>query len=82
MQYQKELKDCRHSAPSIQSNPLVKYSGENNADHIPDMDLEEINFFINETEKDSSDDGWEMGGTGKEIHNAFDIFEEDEGDDE
>ena len=52
-----------------------------NADHIPDMDLE-IDFFINEKEKDSSDDKWEMEGTGYEIRNAFDIFEEDEGDDE
>ena len=45
------------------------------------MDLE-IDFFINEKEKDSSDDKWEMEGTGHEIRNAFDIFEEDEGDDE
>ena len=58
-------------------DPLVKYSDESNADHIPDMDLEEIDFFISEKEKDSSDDEWEMEGTGEEIRNAFHIFEED-----
>ena len=46
------------------------------------MDLEEIEFFVNEKEKDLSDDEWEMEDTGQEIPNAFDIFEEDEGNDE
>ena len=32
--------------------------------------------------EDLSDDEREMEGTGKNIHYAFDIFEEDEGDDE
>ena len=63
-------------------DPLVKYSDESNADHLPDIDLEEIDFFINKKEKDLSDDEREMEGAGEEICIAFDIFEEDEGDDE
>lgn len=57
--------------------PLVKY--ESIADHTPNMDVEEIDFFINK-KKDSMTNGkWKV--TGEEIRNAFDLFEEDADDD-
>ena len=62
-------------------DPLVNHADESD-NHLPKMNSEEIDFFINlrgEVE-DSSDDEWEMEDTGVEIRNAFDMFLDDESD--
>ena len=52
---------------------------------LPNANSEEIDFFVYSREDDSSDDeGWGMEGSGEELRNAFDLFEDekDEEDDE
>ena len=62
-------------------DPLVNHADESD-NHLPNMNSEEIDFFINlrGEEEDSSDDEWEMEDTGVEIRNAFDMFLDDESD--
>ena len=62
-------------------DPLVNQADESD-NHLPNMNSEEIDFFINlrGEEEDSSDDEWEMEDTGVEICNAFDMFLDDESD--
>ena len=61
-------------------DPLVNHADESD-NHLPNMNSEEIDFFINlREEEDSSDDEWEMEDTGVEIRNAFDMFLDDESD--
>ena len=62
-------------------DPLVNHANESD-NHLPNMNSEEIDFFINlrGEEEDSSDDEWEMEDTGIEIRNAFDMFLDDESD--
>ena len=55
-------------------DPLVNHADESD-NHLPNMNSEEIDFFINlREEEDSSDDEWEMEDRGVEIRNAFDVF--------
>ena len=61
-------------------DPLVNHADESD-NHLPNMNSEEIDFFINlRVEEDSSDDEWEMEDTGVEIRNAFDMFLDNESD--
>ena len=62
-------------------DPLVNHADESD-NHLPNMNSEEIDFFINlrGEEENSSDDEWEMEDTGVEIRNAFDMFLDDESD--
>ena len=62
-------------------DPLVNHADESD-NHLPNMNSEEIDFFINlrGEEEDSSDDEWEMEDTGVEIRNAFNMFLDDESD--
>ena len=62
-------------------DPLVNHADESD-NHLPNMNSEEIDFFINlrGEEEDSSDDEWEMEDTAVEIRNAFDMFLDDESD--
>ena len=56
-------------------DPLANHADESD-NHLPNMNSEEIDFFINlrGEEEDSSDDEWEMEDTDVEIRNAFDIY--------
>ena len=62
-------------------DPLVNHADESD-NHLPNMNSEEIDFFINlrGEEEDSSDDEWEMEDTGVEICNAFNMILDDESD--